>query len=238
MVLEHQSQQQHHYNHQNNNNHNSNPYAFDFDVKFDDQQLPLPSRRLSISNGQIGQISMMVHSQLHPQSTTSDSSTNNDVLLQQQQTTTTSTVIGGVDSIEVDNNGVPTRQLIYNNEVIFNPNGPIPGTNAWKRAKILERNRIAASKCRAKKKNLQKKLQQDVDDLNEENSRLRDMLNEMKNRADRYCQLNNLTLADIFSNDGMDIKKEENFNDDDKIKRLRAQHTKAHVDVFIKDGFL
>ncbi|KAG0681017.1 hypothetical protein C6P42_004465 [Pichia californica] len=249
-----QQQQQNHHHHQQQSQlfSNNNPYAFDFDIN-----QPLPSRRLSISNGQIGQISMMVHSQMHPNSNASDtppqsnnsishinssgsnSNIKNDGHIQQHQTSATqgNTDLSVLpdDLIEVDTNGVPVRQLMYNNEVIFNPNGPIPGTNAWKRTKILERNRIAASKCRAKKKNLQKKLQQDVDDLNDENSRLRDMLNEMKFRAERYCQKNNLNMSDIFSSEGEIIKRED---DDEKMKRLKAQHTKAHVDVFIKDGFL
>ena len=54
----------------------------------------------------------------------------------------------------------PNHQLIYNNEVIYNPNnGPIPGTAAWKKERLLERNRIAASKCRQRKKQAQIQLQ-------------------------------------------------------------------------------
>ncbi|ODV82731.1 hypothetical protein CANARDRAFT_30590 [[Candida] arabinofermentans NRRL YB-2248] len=74
------------------------------------------------------------------------------------------------EDIKVNSNGIPQHQLIYNNEVIFNPNnGPIPGTSAWKKQKILERNRVAASKCRQKKKVLQEKLQQDIDKSQMEN---------------------------------------------------------------------
>lgn len=62
--------------------------------------------------------------------------------------------------------GVPplNHLLIYNNEVIFNPNnGPIPGTAAWKKERLLERNRVAASKCRQRKKQAQKQLQDNMD---------------------------------------------------------------------------
>lgn len=71
----------------------------------------------------------------------------------------------------------PNHQLIYNNEVIYNPNnGPIPGTAAWKRDRLLERNRIAASKCRKRKKQAQQQLTEDLNDLKMENSHLREKL--------------------------------------------------------------
>lgn len=44
-----------------------------------------------------------------------------------------------------------------------------PGTTAWKRARLLERNRIAASKCRQRKKVAQLQLQIDYDKINKEN---------------------------------------------------------------------
>lgn len=61
--------------------------------------------------------------------------------------------------------GVPPANhlLIYNNEVIFNPNGgPIPGTAAWKKERLLERNRVAALKCRQRKKQAQQQLQEEI----------------------------------------------------------------------------
>jgi hypothetical protein len=83
--------------------------------------------------------------------------------------------------IATNSNGVPTQKLLYNNEVIFNPEaGPIPGTAAWKKARLLERNRIAASKCRQRKKAAQNQLKEDVEkyskeieDLTEENDSLK-----------------------------------------------------------------
>lgn len=57
----------------------------------------------------------------------------------------------------------PNHSLIYNNEVIYNPHdGPIPGTAAWKKERLLERNRVAASKCRQRKKHAQQQLQNNV----------------------------------------------------------------------------
>ncbi|KAH3669080.1 hypothetical protein OGAPHI_001676 [Ogataea philodendri] len=111
---------------------------------------PLPRRRVSISNGQIGQISMMFHkSDVKKESSVDE------------------------PDIQVNENGVPQQPLLYNNEVIFNPNaGPIHGTTAWKKQRILERNRIAASKCRQKKKVRQEKLQHDIDLLTSKNTAL------------------------------------------------------------------
>ena len=223
----------------------SNQYAFDADARFDDQQLPLPTRRLSISNGQIGQISRMVHSQMYPSSTSNSSGTPNSnestavsnpssVTASQQQKTQQKASLNE-ESIEVDTNGFPTRELLYNNEVIFNPNGPIPGTNAWKRAKILERNRIAASKCRAKKKNLQKKLQQDVDKLSEENNLLRDMMSEMKSRVERYCQKNNVDITEFYASD-IQLKKEQ--EEEEILKKKKAQSTSELLDMFLTENVL
>lgn len=53
---------------------------------------------------------------------------------------------------------------------------PIPGTNAWKRARLLERNRIAASKCRQRKKVAQLQLQKDFDILERENKTIKKKL--------------------------------------------------------------
>ncbi|CCF55691.1 hypothetical protein KAFR_0A02550 [Kazachstania africana CBS 2517] len=54
---------------------------------------------------------------------------------------------------------------------------PMPGTTAWKRARLLERNRIAASKCRQRKKIQQLQLQKDFNKLSSENKILKKKLN-------------------------------------------------------------
>ncbi|SCV99935.1 LAFE_0B05776g1_1 [Lachancea fermentati] len=59
---------------------------------------------------------------------------------------------------------------------------PLPGTAAWKRARLLERNRIAASKCRQRKKVAQQQLQKDVVELSKENR-------EMRRKLDYYEKL-------------------------------------------------
>lgn len=165
-------------------------------------------RRLSISNGQISQISQMAHSshglgppqqqqQQQQQSQQPHQHQFNDDMLfntpsgsasiQQQQPLQQSLQQplqrqisvpsmlmqppltpdeNPLTTLAVDFNGVPTQPLLYDNKVIFDPkNGPIPGTSAWKKQRILERNRLAASKCREKKKTQQKKLAEELDDL-------------------------------------------------------------------------
>lgn len=67
------------------------------------------------------------------------------------------------DDTAISGMPAPNQQLIYNNEVIYNPsNGPMPGTAAWKKERLLERNRIAASKCRQRKKKAHQQLQDTI----------------------------------------------------------------------------
>lgn len=70
--------------------------------------------------------------------------------------------------LDVDANGVPTQPLVYDNRIIFDPKGPIPGTSAWKKQRILERNRLAASRCREKKKTQQRRLAEELSALRAE----------------------------------------------------------------------
>ncbi|KAG7699137.1 hypothetical protein KL930_002076 [Ogataea haglerorum] len=139
-------------------------------------------RRVSISNGQIGQISMMCHKK---DSKKTKADEEND--------------------LHVNEQGVPQQQLFYNNEVIFNPNaGPIHGTSAWKKQRILERNRIAAFKCRQKKKVQQEKLQQDNDILAQKNAALIEKNRQLENLLLRLkeelskCEVTD-TVADLLA---------------------------------------
>lgn len=77
----------------------------------------------------------------------------------------------------------PNHLLIYNNEIIYNPNdGPIPGTAAWKKERLLERNRVAASKCRQRKKHAQQQLQ---DNMNKAQNQVK----EKEDLIQRYSSL-------------------------------------------------
>lgn len=115
-------------------------------------------RRVSISNGHIGQLVQANHK-----------------------------VEGG---FATNDDGIPQTQLIYNNQVIFNPDGgPIHGTSAWKKQKLLERNRVAASKCRQRKKSAQEKLRMDVERYVKENG---DLLNKVSRMEKKILQLKHL----------------------------------------------
>lgn len=90
----------------------------------------------------------------------------------------------------------PNHLLIYNNEVIYNPNnGPIPGTAAWKKERLLERNRIAASKCRQRKKHAQKQLQ---DNVSKYESQMKEQMDRLR-KCERLLQVYNAALTRHFS---------------------------------------
>lgn len=93
----------------------------------------------------------------------------------------------------------PNHLLIYNNEVIYNPNdGPIPGTAAWKKERLLERNRVAASKCRQRKKQAQQQLQ---DNMAKYESEIKDQA-EMLDKYEKLHTFYNTTLSRYFDGTG------------------------------------
>jgi hypothetical protein len=96
---------------------------------------------------------------------------------------------------------VPDQKLIYNNEVIFNPDaGPIPGTAAWKKARLLERNRIAASKCRQRKKAAQIRLKEDV--LNYERD-----IEKLEEKNDTLMELYDFVKVKFHSGEDDELQK-------------------------------
>ncbi|GME78157.1 unnamed protein product [Ambrosiozyma monospora] len=234
------------------------PNSVPNDVQMTSPFPPPPRRRFSISNGQIGQISMMVHKGHYEDDEDLDEQQQQqleqqqfDQQSQQQQQPQQQQLgppvqmgyqqppphsqqmpMGGKPSglmsnqdIKIDEStGVPKHPLLYNNEVIFNPNGgPIPGTSAWKRQKILERNRIAASKCRQKKKVLQEKLQHDVGKLSKENDVLAEknaflerMLLAVKRSVRLYSEQSGVSLEEIFKYGFDDEANGDGSNGSDK----------------------
>mmetsp|Transcript_8612 Transcript_8612/g.8507 ORF Transcript_8612/g.8507 Transcript_8612/m.8507 type:complete len:379 (-) Transcript_8612:67-1203(-) len=112
----------------------------------------------------------------------------------------------------------PNHQLIYNNEVIYNPNnGPIPGTAAWKKERLLERNRLAASKCRQRKKHAQQQLQNNISKYQKDVDMLKDKLTKyekvFKNftliiakHADKFPELELKTLTKFSDMDSITEK--------------------------------
>ena len=101
------------------------------------------------------------------------------LLVRQVPTPPSSVTVAGVPP--------PNHQLIYNDEVIYNPNnGPITGTAAWKKERLLERNRIAASKCRQRKKNAQLQLQESVNRMERDLAVKNQKIQELENVVQRY----------------------------------------------------
>lgn len=130
----------------------------------------------------------------------------------------------------------PNYQLVYNNEVIYNAeNGPVPGTAAWKKDRLLERNRVAASKCRQRKKQAQQQLLDDIDVLNQENEGLRDKLENYEKffmlvqglfeQSSDFSNLDNLDNLDLIKN----LSKSK--DQDELLQKL----TNLNIDGFSKD---
>lgn len=110
------------------------------------------------------------------------------------------------DSIPAAGVPPPNHQLIYNNEVIYNPNnGPIPGTAAWKKERLLERNRLAASKCRQRKKHAQQQLQNNVSQYQKD-------VDSLKDKLDKY--------ETVFKNFNLILSKHAHKFPDSDLKLL------------------
>ncbi|CAI4065396.1 hypothetical protein N7582_003007 [Saccharomyces uvarum] len=73
---------------------------------------------------------------------------------------------------------------------------PTPGTSAWKRARLLERNRIAASKCRQRKKVAQLQLQREFDDIKDENKILQKKLNYYEKLISKFKKFSKIHLRE------------------------------------------
>lgn len=78
---------------------------------------------------------------------------------------------------------------------------PIPGTNAWKRARLLERNRIAASKCRQRKKVAQLQLQKDYDVLIKENKLIKKKLDYYEKLVSKFKKFSEAHLKKCSGSD-------------------------------------
>ena len=70
-----------------------------------------------------------------------------------------------------------------------------PGTTAWKRARLLERNRIAASKCRQRKKVAQVQLQRDFDEISEENKIIKKKLDYYEKLVSKFKKFSEAHLT-------------------------------------------
>lgn len=166
----------------------TNPPIFQSSIAHYDE--PIRRRRISISNGQIGQLGEDVESVenlyesqvppmpptgYHPPSTQqapqlSADLDNHEFPSVKQQKTSQPAGQNPASAIPM------TRSSSSSN------GGPEPGTPGWKRARMLERNRVAAYKCRQRKKVAQVQLQRDFDVLVDENR-------VMKKKLDYYEKL-------------------------------------------------
>ncbi|KAK6461995.1 hypothetical protein DFJ63DRAFT_207106 [Scheffersomyces coipomensis] len=112
----------------------------------------------------------------------------------------------------------PNHQLIYNNEVIFSTNnGPIPGTAAWKKERLLERNRIAASKCRQRKKQAHIQLQDNVGKMERQLVERQIKINSYEKLVKRY----NDALKAYFAKGGSELSELKKFVNIKKIEDIK-----------------
>ncbi|CAI4064745.1 hypothetical protein SKDZ_09G1270 [Saccharomyces kudriavzevii ZP591] len=73
---------------------------------------------------------------------------------------------------------------------------PTPGTTVWKRARLLERNRIAASKCRQRKKVAQLQLQKEFNEIKGENRILQKKLNYYEKLISKFKKFSKIHLRE------------------------------------------
>ncbi|CCE62288.1 hypothetical protein TPHA_0C01320 [Tetrapisispora phaffii CBS 4417] len=75
-----------------------------------------------------------------------------------------------------------------------------PGTASWKRTRLLERNRIAASKCRQRKKFAQLQLQKDYDEIRNENRVMKRKLEYYEKLVSKFKKFSEAHLRKCDSN--------------------------------------
>ncbi|CUM54643.1 unnamed protein product [Debaryomyces tyrocola] len=173
--------------------------------------------RNPVRTGPAGQSVLHQHPQLPPKELVSQPQlkVDHDILREQQQGSVIKNELKSESpKIQIGGSapaaGVPppNHQLIYNNEVIYNPNnGPIPGTAAWKKERLLERNRLAASKCRQRKKHAQQQLQNNV-------SKYQKDVDLLKDKLDKY--------GTVFKNFNLIISKHADKFPDSDLKLLAS----------------
>ncbi|CEP63481.1 Cst6p LALA0_S08e03466g [Lachancea lanzarotensis] len=86
--------------------------------------------------------------------------------------------------------------------------GVLPGTPAWKRARLLERNRIAASKCRQRKKYAHQQLQEDAEILTRENIEMRKRLQYFEKLVLKFKRFTELHMASCGGSEQLSMFEE------------------------------
>ncbi|SCU78296.1 LAFA_0A05930g1_1 [Lachancea sp. 'fantastica'] len=86
--------------------------------------------------------------------------------------------------------------------------GVLPGTPAWKRARLLERNRIAASKCRQRKKFAHQQLQEDAELLSRENMEMRKRLQYFERLVLKFKRFTEMHMASCGGSEQLSMFEE------------------------------
>ncbi|CAI4427686.1 CRB_1a_G0015050.mRNA.1.CDS.1 [Saccharomyces cerevisiae] len=76
------------------------------------------------------------------------------------------------------------------------------GAKAWKRARLLERNRIAASKCRQRKKMSQLQLQREFDQISKENTMMKKKIENYEKLVQKMKKISRLHMQECTINGG------------------------------------
>lgn len=196
-------------------------------------------RRISISNGQIGQlgedednVESIYYSQPPPMppqrlSQTIKMEPSNEALRLNsgnadfatranfQDLQNESKVMDNVIVDPVGNGTAMTKQnsetssINSNNSMRSTERQTLPGTAAWKKARLLERNRIAASKCRQRKKVAQEQLQKDVVILRNSNKIMKTKLDYYQKLVSKFKRFMELHMESCGGNkDGLTMIEE------------------------------
>ena len=102
-----------------------------------------------------------------------------------------------------------TSSINSNNSMRSTERQTLPGTAAWKKARLLERNRIAASKCRQRKKVAQEQLQKDVVILRNSNKIMKTKLDYYQKLVSKFKRFMELHMESCGGNkDGLTMIEE------------------------------
>ncbi|QHS72828.1 Aca1p [Saccharomyces paradoxus] len=104
----------------------------------------------------------------------------------------------------------PRPQRMENNATGFED-----GAKAWKRARLLERNRIAASKCRQRKKMSQLQLQKEFDQISKENTMMKKKIENYEKLVQKMKKISRLHLQECTVNNGNNSHQKSGNKDRD-----------------------
>lgn len=101
------------------------------------------------------------------------------------------------------------QSSVKSSSSIYSERQTLPGTAAWKKARLLERNRIAASKCRQRKKIAHEQLQKDVTILTNSNRVMKTKLEYYEKLVTKFKKFMELHMESCGgSSDGLTMIEE------------------------------